>query len=326
MNEQSPALKIKKASDKINILSLSVVRRDGMITPFKSDKIFNAIKKAFLAQTKIRNNKDKDKEQKDNIHRTVDGLTDKVISALTRRIADGDMIHIEDIQDQVELALMRDEHHKVARAYVLYREQRAASRYHTKKLKEQVGAKASSMMVTKRDGAKEPISLDKITNRVSVLSTGLKIDPIVVVQKSVPGLYNDISSIEIDTYLAETAASLTVEHPDYSYLAARIKANALHKETPGFVIATKNLFEDGLLREDYHKKVMENAESIESIIDYDRDYHFDYFALTTLARAYLLKYENKTIERPQDLWMRVALTVSSKEFNYEKVKNTYYAL
>ena len=64
MNEQSPALKIKKASDKINILSLSVVRRDGMITPFKSDKIFNAIKKAFLAQTKIRNNKDKDKEQK----------------------------------------------------------------------------------------------------------------------------------------------------------------------------------------------------------------------------------------------------------------------
>jgi len=326
MNEQSPALKIKKASDKINILSLSVVRRDGMITPFKSDKIFNAIKKAFLAQTKIRNNKDKDKEQKDNIHRTVDGLTDKVISALTRRIADGDMIHIEDIQDQVELALMRDEHHKVARAYVLYREQRAASRYHTKKLKEQVGAKASSMMVTKRDGAKEPISLDKITNRVSVLSTGLKIDPIVVVQKSVPGLYNDISSIEIDTYLAETAASLTVEHPDYSYLAARIKANALHKETPGFVIATKNLFEDGLLREDYHKKVMENAESIESIIDYDRDYHFDYFALTTLARAYLLKYENKTIERPQDLWMRVALTVSSKEFNYEKVKNTYFAL
>ena len=112
------------------------------------------------------------------------------------------MIHIEDIQDQVELALMRDEHHKVARAYVLYREQRAASRYHTKKLKEEVGEKASSMMVTKRDGSKEPISLDKITNRVSVLSTGLNIDPIVVVQKAVPGLYNDISSVEIDTYLA----------------------------------------------------------------------------------------------------------------------------
>ena len=178
----------------INLLSLSVVRRDGSITPFRSDKISNAIKKAFLAQTKIKNNKNHDKEQKDNIHKTVESLTSKVVSALTRRIADGDMIHIEDIQDQVELALMRDEHHKVARAYVLYREQRTAQRYHTKKLKEQIGGKVSSMMVTKRNGDKEPISLDKITNRISVLSTGLSIDPIVVAQKAIPGLFNEISS------------------------------------------------------------------------------------------------------------------------------------
>ena len=187
---------------------------------------------------------------------------------------------------------MRAEHHKVARAYVLYREQRAASRYHTKKLKEQVGGKVSSMMVTKRDGKKEPVSLDKITNRVSVLSTGLAIDPITIAQKAIPGLFNEITSTEIDNYLAETAAALTVEHPDYSYLAARVKANALHKETPGFIIATKNLYEDGLLKQEYYNKVMENADVIESIIDYDRDYHFDYFALTTLTRAYLLKFEN----------------------------------
>ena len=316
----------KKAEGSVNLLSLNVVRREGSISSFKSDKISDAIKKAFLAQTKIRNNKTKDKEQEDSIHKTVESLTHKVVSALTRRIADGDMIHIEDIQDQVELALMRDEHHKVARAYVLYREQRAASRYHTKKLKEQVGAKASSMTVTKRNGDKEAISLDKITNRVSVLSTGLNIDPIVVVQKAVPGLYNEITSTEIDTYLAETAASLTVEHPDYSYLAARIKANSLHKDTPGFIIATKNLFDDGLLREEYYNKVMASAEDIESIIDYDRDYNFDYFAFTTLIRAYLLKFENKTIERPQDLWMRVALTVSGDVFNFDKVKETYDSL
>ena len=99
---------------------------------------------------------------------------------------------------------------------------------------------------------------------------------------------------------------LTVEHPDYSYLAARIKANSLHKDTPGFIIATKNLYDDGLLREDYYNKVMASAEDIESIIDYDRDYNFDYFAFTTLTRAYLLKnLKNKTIERPQDLWMRL---------------------
>ena len=97
------------------------------------------------------------------------------------------------------------------------------------------------MMVTKRDGTIEPVSLDKITNRVSVLSTGLSIDPITVAQKAIPGLFNKITSTEIDNYLAETAASLTVEHPDYSYLAARIKANALHKQTPGFIIASNNL-------------------------------------------------------------------------------------
>jgi len=326
MSNSAQVSKKNIEENNINLLSLSVIRRDGSITPFKSDKISNAIKKAFLAQTKIRNNKNKEKEQHESIHKTVENLTNKVVAALTRRIADGDMIHIEDIQDQVELALMRDEHHKVARAYVLYREQRAASRYHTNKLKEQVGVKVSSLMVLKRDGTKEPVSLDKITNRVSVLSTGLHIDPIVVAQKAIPGLYPDITSTEIDNYLAETAAALTVEHPDYSYLAARIKANSLHKETPGFVIATKNLYEDGLLKKEYYNNVMANADEIETIIDYDKDYNFDYFAFTTLIRAYLLKFENKTIERPQDLWMRVALTVSCSSFDYNKVKETYLNL
>ena len=334
MAENSPILKdspttISKPSSRdkeVNVLNLKVVRRDGSITPFKSEKISNAIKKAFLAQTKIRNSKEQNNELNDNIHRTVLKLTERVVAALTRRIADGALIHIEDIQDQVELALMREEYHKVARAYVLYREQRAAQRYHTNKLKEQVGGKVSAMTVTKRDGSKQPVSLDKITNRVSVLSTGLSIDPIVVAQKAIPGLYNGITTTEIDNYLSETAAALTVEHPDYSNLAARIKTNALHKETPGFIIASKLLYEDGLLNEEYYQKVNDNTDAIESIIDYDQDYHFDYFALTTLIRAYLLKYDDKVIERPQDLWMRVALTVTCDEFNYEKIKYTYLAL
>ncbi len=305
---------VNKQNEEINLLSLSVVRRDGSITPFKSDKIANAIRKAFLAQTDIRDNS--------KIDQTINDITEIVTGALTRRIANGDMIHIEDIQDQVELALMRGEHHKVARAYVLYREQRAKQRYKTAKLNEQVGAKVSTMAVTKRDGNKEDISLEKITNRISVLSNGLEIDPITIAQKAIQGLYDGITTNEIDTYLAETAAALTVEHPDYSYLAGRIKANALHKETPGFVIATKNLFEDGLLRDEYYQKVMANAEEIEKIIDYDRDYLFDYFALTTLFRAYLLQFNSKVIERPQDLWMRVALCVAGDKFDFYQVKKT----
>ncbi len=315
VSDSSTEANDNEKTNSINLFSLSVVRRDGSITPFKSDKIGNAIRKAFLAQTDIRNNEEIDK--------TVIKLSETVTSALTRRIADGDMIHIEDIQDQVELALMREEHHKVARAYVLYREQRSSQRYKTDQLKEQAGTKVSSMMVSKRDGVKEAVSLDKITNRIAVLSTGLEIEPITIAQKAIQGLYNEITTTEIDNYLSETAAALTVEHPDYSYLAGRIKANALHKETPGFVIASKNLFNDGLLNETYYKKVQKNAEAIESIIDYDRDYLFDYFALTTLARAYLLQFENKTIERPQDLWMRVALSVSCDEFDFDMVKKTY---
>ena len=254
VSDTSSTSKDNENSNSINLFSLSVVRRDGSITPFKSDKIGNAIRKAFLAQTDIRNNEEIDK--------TVVKLSETVTSALTRRIADGDMIHIEDIQDQVELALMREEHHKVARAYVLYREQRSSQRYKTDQLKEQAGVRVSSMMVLKRDGLQEAVSLDKITNRISVLSTGLEIDPIIIAQKAIQGLYNDITTTEIDNYLAETAAALTVEHPDYSYLAGRIKANSLHKETPGFVIASKNLFNDGLLNETYYKKVQENAEAI----------------------------------------------------------------
>ena len=179
LKENDPNLQSFSKDTSMGVLNLKVVRRDGSITPFKSEKISNAIKKAFLAQTKIRNNKEENQELKNNVHQTVIDLTNKVVKALTRRIAEGTMIHIEDIQDQVELALMREEHHKVARAYVLYREQRAAQRYHTNKLKEQVGGKVSAMTVTKRDGSIELVSLDKITNRVSVLSTGLSIDPII---------------------------------------------------------------------------------------------------------------------------------------------------
>ena len=94
------------------------------------------------------------------------------------------------------------------------------------------------------------------------------IDPIVVAQKAIPGLYNEITTAEIGTYLAETAAALTVEHPDYSNLAARIKVNALHKITPGFFITSKLLYEDGLLRDEYYEKVKAKGHSKEVLEAY----------------------------------------------------------
>ncbi|MGB1360564.1 MAG: ribonucleoside-diphosphate reductase subunit alpha [Alphaproteobacteria bacterium] len=300
---------------------IKVKKRDGDEVTFNKEKIYEAIKKAFLAQEGV--SKDLDKDEEIKIDDKVMEITSSVEQALAKRVEKGSSILIEDIQDQVELALMRAEEHKVARAYVLYRDQREKSREQADALKEEMGGKLGSMGVIKRDGTRQSVSLDKIANRVSVLSKGLEINPMIIAQKAVAGLYDGITTEEIDNYLAETAAALTVEHPDYSLVAARIKANALHKETPGFVVATRTLDEDGLLRPEYVKKVEENAKEIEAIIDYDRDYRFDYFALTTLMKAYLLKVDGKPVERPQDVWMRVALTCGCDEFDAEKVKTTY---
>ncbi|MDB2405035.1 ribonucleoside-diphosphate reductase subunit alpha [Alphaproteobacteria bacterium] len=300
---------------------IKVKKREGAKVSFDKKKIYNAIKKAFLAQLEMNYSLTKDEEIE--IDSRVLEITNEVEKALLKRIKNDKSLIIEDIQDQVELALMRAEEHKVARSYVLYRDQREKIRNYNQKLKEQIGDKVVSMSVIKRDGSHQFVSLDKITNRVSILSKGLAINPIIIAQKAVAGLYDGITTKEIDNYLAETAAALTVEHPDYSSVAARIKANALHKETPDFGEATNILFKDGLLREEYYNKVKNNIKEIEKIIDYDRDYTFDYFALTTLMKAYLLKVDNKHIERPQSLWMRAALTCGCNEFDAQKVKTTY---
>ena len=296
---------------------VNVVRRDGVQVPFNADRISDAIRNAFLAQDGI------GKDEEIRLLDVVNTISTAVLVAFSKRVSFGSMIHIEEIQDQVELALMRAEEHKVARAYVLYRDQREKQREKEDALKSTMGSVVSSMQVIKRNGISQSVSLDKITNRVSVLSTGLSVDPIMVAQKAVAGLYDGITTCEIDNYLAETAAALTVEHPDYSMVAARIKTNALHKKTPGFIAATKSLYDDGLLNDKYYNKVMDNAKAIDSIIDYERDYTFDYFALTTLMKAYLLCVDEKHVERPQDVWMRTALVCSCDEFDFDKVKYTY---
>ncbi len=305
----------KKSLEKLK--NIKIIRRDGTQVNFEADRINGAIHKAFLAQDGL--NKDEEVRLLD----VVSEISTAVFGAFASRVTNSSMIHIEDIQDQVELALMRAEEYKVARAYVLYREQRKEQRKREDLLKAELGGTVSSMQVFKRNGESQSVSLDKITNRVTMLSSGLSVDPIMVAQKAVAGLYDGITTDEIDNYLAETAAALTVEHPDYSMVAARIKVNALHKDTPGFLASTKALYEDGLLNDKYYTKVIENAKEIESIIDYDRDYTFDYFALTTLMKAYLLKVNDKHVERPQDVWMRTALVCSCDAFDTKKVKDTY---
>ena len=178
------------------------------------------------------------------------------------------------------------------------------------------------MYVIKRDGRRQVVSLDKTTNRLKELSEGLNVDPIRVAQKVVAGIYDGIQTSEIDKYLSETAAVMATEHPDYSSLASRIVVDSLHKETKGFLYTSEKLYKQGTLSDEFYKMVQENGTQYENLIDYKRDFNLDYFGFKTLERSYLIEYKGKVIERPQDLYMRVAVSICGDK-GLNEVKELY---
>lgn len=181
------------------------------------------------------------------------------------------------------------------------------------------------MYVVKRDGRKEAVKFDKITARIVKMCYGLDplVTPEMVAMKVIEGIYDGVSTTELDNLAAEVAASKTIEHPDYALLASRIAVSNLHKDT-------KKLFSDviedlhhyidpktgknaSLIAEDVYQAVMENREMLDSSIIYDRDFRYDYFGFKTLSRSYLMKLDGKIAERPQHLLMRVALGIHKKD-------------
>ena len=177
------------------------------------------------------------------------------------------------------------------------------------------------MKVLKRSGATEDVRLDKLTFRVKSLAEGLKIDPVSVAQKTAMYLKDGITTREIDRLLAETAAGLTTEHPDYSRVAGRIIASSVQKETGSFYEAMKAMYKSGMLSESFIQLVREHGKKLEQIIDYERDFNFDYFGIVTLADKYLSQVEDQVVERPQHLFMRVALSIC--QGNLKEVRELY---
>jgi ribonucleoside-diphosphate reductase alpha chain len=177
------------------------------------------------------------------------------------------------------------------------------------------------MFVVKRDGHKEPVMFDKITERIKKLCYGLNelVDPVKVAMRVIEGLYDGVSTSELDNLAAETAASMTIAHPDYAQLAARIAISNLHSNTKKSFSETMNEMyhyinprtnqESPLLAEEVHKVIMENSEFLDSHIIYNRDFNYDYFGFKTLERSYLLKINGKIVERPQHMLMRVAVGI-----------------
>ena len=177
------------------------------------------------------------------------------------------------------------------------------------------------MYVVKRDGHKEPVMFDKITARVRKLCYGLNplVDPTRVAMRVIEGLYDGVTTSELDNLAAEIAATMTTTHPDYAQLAARISVSNLHKNTKkSFSEAMKDLYEyvnprtgkkAPLLSDEAYAVIQKNAEKLDSSIIYNRDFGYDYFGFKTLERSYLLKLNGKIAERPQHMLMRVSVGI-----------------
>lgn len=177
------------------------------------------------------------------------------------------------------------------------------------------------MNVVKRDGRREPVMFDKITDRIRFLCYELNelVDPVKVAMRVIEGLYDGVTTSELDNLAAETAASMTITHPDYAQLAARIAVSNLHKNTTkSFSETMTDLYnyvnprtnqKAPMLSDEVYQVIMENAERLDSTIIYNRDFNYDYFGFKTLERSYLLKISGKIAERPQHMLMRVSVGI-----------------
>ena len=192
------------------------------------------------------------------------------------------------------------------------------------------------MHVIKRNGKTETIKFDKVTARIEKLSYSLSplVNAIDVAKKVIEGIYDGVPTTELDNLAAETAASLATKHPDYAILASRIAVSNLHKNTvKSFSVTMKKMYlyvdkSNGkaapLIADDVWDIIHENAEVLDSTIIYDRDFGFDYFGFKTLEKSYLLKIDGKIVERPQHMYMRVAIGIHKNDI--ESVINTYHLL
>jgi len=184
------------------------------------------------------------------------------------------------------------------------------------------------MLVLKRDGRRESVKFDKITARIEKLCEGLDlkyIEPVEIAKKVINGLYDGVSTEELDNLAAEVAATMTTKHPDYAKLAARIAVSNLHKKTSkSFSNTMKRLYtyidprtgENASLIATYvYGVIKNNAALLDEAIDYNKDFNYDFFGFKTLERSYLMKLDGQIVERPQHMIMRVAIGIHKEDID-----------
>ncbi|MFA9418612.1 MAG: ribonucleoside-diphosphate reductase subunit alpha [Gammaproteobacteria bacterium] len=323
------------------ITNYKVVRRNGKLTGFDKNKIAIAMTKAFLAV------EGGQAAASTRVHETVEKLTDLVVETLTRRQPDGGTFHIEDIQDQVELAMMRNGDQKIARAYVLYREERSNARAQerieepeTPDLDEII-----NLSVKLKDGSTIALDTSRLKTIISEACNGLEsADADRVYAETMKNLYDGVSAKDVSPTLVMSARGLIDHEPEYSQVAARLLLDELRTESLTFIndgIPTATFEEMTQRYPEYFRHYIKKAADLElldkELLKFDliklgkalkpqRDHAFTYLGLQTLYDRYFIHYRDLRFELPQAFFMRVAMGLAINEVHREERAIEFYNL
>jgi ribonucleoside-diphosphate reductase alpha chain len=320
-----------------------VIRRNGKVTPFDASKIELAITKAFI---------DVEGQQgaaSSRIRQTVKDITQQVVQGVTRSLPGGGAVHIEDIQDYVELALMRSGEHKVARSYVLYREERAHERAAKQAEKGATGAEAAEtadINVAFKDGTTRALDRDRLGRVIDEACAGIDgVSAEQVLKDTLKNAFDGISEDELSTALVLSARQRLEAEPNYGMVAARLLMDKIRHEGLTFLAdgaveyAThaemrerypayfKDFIATGVEHELLDSELLEyDLDKLGQALIADRDLQFTYLGLQTLYDRYFIHYESKRFELPQAFYMRVAMGLAINEIEREERAIEFYKL
>ena len=315
---------------------LRVIKRNGKVVAFEDDKIKVAITKAFLA-TESGN-----AAASERIHKKVNQLTENVVEVFQRRMPSGGTFHIEEIQDQVELQLMRSEELDVAKSYILYRAERTQER---KKEKLEIELPDTpSINITKSDGTVVPLDVEKVAGLISDACENLdEVSINEVLDEALKNLYDGVSIADMRTSLVMSARTKVEKEPNYSYVTARILMDQIRSEALNFLnIAEESTYQE---MEKYYPEAFKayidkgieldilnpelktfDLDKLSQAIDHTRDNQFTYLGLQTLYDRYFIHCDDVRYELPQVFFMRVSMGLALEEENREDRAIEFYRL
>ena len=315
------------AGNEFALAALQVIRRNGAVVEFNPEKISVAMTKAFLAVEGSQSS------VSSRVRELVARLTDVVLGSLTRRLPDGGTVHIEDIQDQVELALMRSGEHDVARAYVLYRERRSAERA---ALIEVAGAPRLHVTV---DGQLLPLDVAALLRVCEAACAGLEeVSAHTILDHALKNLYDGVAMADVRQALILAARTLIEREPGYNYATARLLLAGLTEEVIGRAVAPESqsqvtaeylpaFIKRGIAAELLDPRLATyDLERLAAALKPERDHLFGYLGLQTLYDRYFLHIQGRRIELPQIFFMRVAMGLALNEIDREARAIEFYDL